>query len=156
MEVIDQSGSNTTAVQVNGDSENHHLAFARPSRTNHSNARGSSANNGISRSSNPGLSQFQNLSFAKDKGSTSVGVSTRGSCVGLIGLLNFGNTCFMNSAIQCLVHTPEFASFFTGDFHKEINWKNPLGMEVSLNITQQKNCVILLVLCFFNNDMLTF
>ena len=138
MEVIDQSGSNTTAVQVNGDSENHHLAFARPSRTNHSNARGSSANNGISRSSNPGLSQFQNLSFAKDKGSTSVGVSTRGSCVGLIGLLNFGNTCFMNSAIQCLVHTPEFASFFTGDFHKEINWQNPLGMEVSLNITQQK------------------
>ncbi|PWA50595.1 peptidase C19, ubiquitin-specific peptidase, DUSP domain-containing protein [Artemisia annua] len=132
VEVIDQSGSNTTAVQVNGDSENHPLAFARPSRTNQSNARGSSANNGISRSSHPGLSQFQNLSFAKDKGSTSVGVSTRGSCVGLIGLLNFGNTCFMNSAIQCLVHTPEFASFFIGDFHKEINWQNPLGMEGEL------------------------
>lgn len=59
------------------------------------------------------------------------GVTTRGSTAGLTGLLNLGNTCFMNSAIQCLVHTPEFASYFQDDYHQEINWQNPLGMVVS-------------------------
>ncbi|XP_024965664.1 ubiquitin carboxyl-terminal hydrolase 5-like isoform X4 [Cynara cardunculus var. scolymus] len=32
------------------------------------------------------------------------------------------------SAIQCLVHTPEFARYFREDYHQEINWHNPLGM----------------------------
>lgn len=73
------------------------------------------------------------MSLGTEKGPASFGVSTRGSCVGQIGLLNFGNTCFMNSAIQCLVHTPEFARFFIGDFRQEINLKNPLGMEVTLS-----------------------
>lgn len=38
----------------------------------------------------------------------------------------------MNSAIQCLVHTPEFARYFQEDYHREINWQNPLGMVVSI------------------------
>lgn len=62
----------------------------------------------------------------------SSGVHTRGSSGGLTGLLNLGNTCFMNSAIQCLVHTPEFAKYFREDYHQEINWQNPLGMVVSI------------------------
>ncbi|KAK1412698.1 hypothetical protein QVD17_34157 [Tagetes erecta] len=132
VEVVDHSGSYTTAVQVNGSLGNHPFTLLEPSRMNHSIAGGSCTNSGFFRNYNSETSQFQNMSLGTEKGPASFGVSTRGSCVGQIGLLNFGNTCFMNSAIQCLVHTPEFARFFIGDFRQEINLKNPLGMEGEL------------------------
>lgn len=47
---------------------------------------------------------------------------------GLVGLNNLGNTCFMNSALQCLMHIPELNSYFLYRyFEGELNRTNPLG-----------------------------
>ncbi|KAJ4873543.1 ubiquitin-specific protease 8 [Raphanus sativus] len=67
--------------------------------------------------------------FGRSHSLSFLGKAGEAGTLGLTGLQNLGNTCFMNSSLQCLAHTPKLVDFFLGEYIREINLENPLGMK---------------------------
>eukprot|EP01132_Coremiostelium_polycephalum_P009067 gene9067-11105_t len=81
-------------------------------------------------------------SFSSSYGSSHHYHSRPTSKPGLTGLGNLGNTCFMNSAIQCLSNAEPLTQYFLSKrYENDINKNNPLGCggDLAMNYAQLIN-----------------
>ncbi|KAH3907984.1 ubiquitinyl hydrolase 1 [Parastagonospora nodorum] len=85
------------------------------------NKTGSQANKGIQSTTNSGTSTPTGGPLTRSK-------RRDGRVRGHVGLTNLGNTCYMNSALQCLRSVEELSMYFlSGKWKGHINANNPIG-----------------------------
>jgi ubiquitin C-terminal hydrolase len=59
--------------------------------------------------------------------------------MGLTGIRNINNSCYLSSSLQCLSHVVALSNYFLqGQFKKELNLTNPLGTQGKLAIGYAK------------------
>ncbi|TYI52797.1 hypothetical protein E1A91_D12G274300v1 [Gossypium mustelinum] len=132
LELVD--GHQSSKIGMDSTGNDLALVSLEPSRSPLTIAGGPTLSNGHSgyRSNlYPGSSLGSGLTDMDD-GFDACNSARKGEKGGLAGLQNLGNTCFMNCALQCLVHTPPLVEYFLKDCRAEINTDNPLGMHGEL------------------------
>lgn len=72
---------------------------------------------------------------------------------GMVGLGNLGNTCYINSSVQCLSHTPLLTEYFLSSAYvNDVNVENKLGLQVRPAV--QGVSASRLLCCFLSSPLL--